>query len=92
MMTTEEIKAAAAEIAIALQAAAGAAEPIGGTGGGSLHRGLPEDLRERFVALRAALFQRGVFDPVLARFDTASAAQAPNGEIAAELTKLAETL
>lgn len=91
-MTTEEIKAAAAELAGALQAAGGTAEPIGGTGGGSLHRGLPEELRARFVALRTALFQRGVFDPVLVRFDTASVAQAPNSEIAAELTKIAESL
>jgi hypothetical protein len=91
-MTIEEIKAAAAEVAMTLQAAGGAAEPIAGTGGGSRHRGLPEDVRKRFIALRSALFQRGVFDPVLVRFDTATVAQAPNGEIAAELTKLAESL
>ena len=92
MKTIEEIKAEAAEIAAALQAADGPAEPIAGTGGGSLHRGLPDEVRERFVALRAALYQRGIYDPVLVRFDTATVAQAPNSEIAAELVKLAEAL
>jgi hypothetical protein len=72
-MTIEEIKAAAAELAMALQAAG--PEPIGAP------------LRKRFIAVRAALFQRGVFDPVLVRFETA-----PNAEIAAELAKLAESL
>jgi len=91
-MTVDEIKAAAAELAMALQAAGGADGPIGGTGGGSRHRRLPDDVQKRFVALRAALFQRGVFDPVLVRFDTDSAAQAPNGEIAEELRKIAAAL
>ena len=77
-MTIEEIKTAAAELAVALQAAAG--EPINAP------------LRKRFIALRAALFQRGVFDPLLVRFDTASAPRASNSEIAEELTKLAESL
>ena len=77
-MTIEEIKAAAAELAMALQAADG--EPISAP------------VRKRFIALRAALFQRGIFDPVLVRFDTASASRASNSEIAAELAKLAESL
>jgi hypothetical protein len=77
MMTIEEIKAAAAEVAAAMQVA-------GDT--------LPDEVRQRFVALRAALYQRGIFDPMLARFDSATVAKAPNGEIAAELVKLAETL
>ena len=34
----------------------------------------------------------GVFDPVLVRFDTASAPRASNSEIAEELAKLAESL
>ncbi|HYU26147.1 MAG TPA: hypothetical protein VEO74_13150 [Thermoanaerobaculia bacterium] len=78
MMTIEEIKAAAAEVAAALNAAG--EEPIGAP------------LRKRLIAVRAALFQRGVFDPVLVRFDTASAPRASNGEIAAELVKIAESL
>ena len=77
-MTIEEIKTAAAELAMALQAA-----------GPEL---ISAPLRKRLIAVRAALFQRGVFDPVLVRFDTASAPRASNSEIAAELTKLAESL
>jgi hypothetical protein len=76
-MTIDEIKSAAADVAAAMQAAGGA---------------LPADVRKRFIAVRAALFQRGVFDPVLVRFDTASAPQATNGEIAEQLKKIAETL
>jgi hypothetical protein len=73
-MTIEEIKAAAAEVAMSLRA------------------GLSDDVRKRFIALRAELFRRGVFDPVLARFDTATAPRASNEEVAAELEKLAESL
>jgi len=77
-MTIEEIKTAAAELAMTLQAAG--PEPISAP------------LRKRLIAVRAALFQRGVFDPVLVRFDTASAPRASNSEIAAELAKIAESL
>ena len=77
-MTIEEIKTAAAELAMALRAAG--PEPISAP------------LRKRLIAVRAALFQRGVFDPVLVRFDTASAPRASNDEIAAELAKIAESL
>jgi hypothetical protein len=58
----------------------------------ALAAGLSDDVRQRFIALRAELFRRGVFDPVLARFDTATVPRASNEEIAAELTKLAESL
>jgi hypothetical protein len=92
MMTTAEIKTAAAEVAAALQSAGGGTEPIAGTGGGSRHRGLPEEVRKTFLAVRAELFQRGIYDPVLVRFDTATVAQAPNAEIAAALAKVAEGL
>jgi hypothetical protein len=53
---------------------------------------LTPDLRARFIAIRAALFQRGVFDPVLVRFDSATVAQITPVEAAAELGKVAETL
>ena len=76
-MTTEEIKRAAADVAAALQTAGEA---------------VPEDVRARFVAVRAALFQRGVFDPVLVRFDSATVPRASNEELAAELSKIAESL
>ena len=53
---------------------------------------LPEDLRKRFIAIRAELFERGVFDPVLARFDTVTVPRASTAEIAEELKLLAERL
>lgn len=77
MTTIEEIKAAAAEVAAALQAA-------GET--------VPDDVKARFIAVRAALFQRGVFDPVLVRFDSATVARTSKEELAAELAKIAESL
>ena len=75
-MTIEEIKAAAADVAAALQNAGA----------------VPADLRARFIAVRAELFRRGVFDPVLVRFDSATAPRATNAEIAAELAALAASL
>jgi hypothetical protein len=86
-MTNEELKRMAAEVAIELQSAT-SAEPAA-TGGGSRQRGLPEALRERFIRVRTALFQRGIFDPVLVRFDTASAPQASTKEIGEQLAKVA---
>jgi hypothetical protein len=76
-MTIDELKAEAAEVARGLAEAGGA---------------LPNDLRQRFLAVRAELFQRGVFDPLLARFDTATVPRASTAEIANELKLLAEGL
>ena len=47
------------------------------------------DLRKRFVDLRAELFLRGIYDPVLVRFDSATAPRATVQEIAEELEKIA---
>jgi len=47
------------------------------------------ELRKRFVDLRAELFLRGVYDPVLVRFDSATAPRATVQEIAEELEKIA---
>ena len=71
-MTTEEIKASAAELAAAMRA-----------------ESLDAATRQRFIALRAALFQSGVYDPVLVRFDSATAPRATNAEIAEQLEKIA---
>jgi hypothetical protein len=49
-------------------------------------------LRERFIHVRAALFQRGIFDPVLVRFDSATAPRATKEEIAEQLATVAQTL
>jgi hypothetical protein len=60
--------------------------------GGSLHRGLPEELRARFIAVRRALFERGIYVPMLGRFDSATVPQASTQEIAAELAKAAASM
>lgn len=49
-------------------------------------------LRERFIDVRAALFQRGIYDPVLVRFDSATAPPATQDEIAAQLEAVAQSL
>jgi len=49
-------------------------------------------LRERFINVRAALFQRGIYDPVLVRFDSATAPRASKDEIAAQLAQVAQSL
>jgi hypothetical protein len=86
MMTNEELKIMASEVAVELQSTIGG-EPAS-TGGGSRQRGLPEPLRDRFIRVRTALFQRGIFDPVLVRFDTASAPQAATKEVGEQLAKI----
>jgi hypothetical protein len=49
-------------------------------------------LRARFIHVRAALFQRGIFDPVLVRFDSATAPRATAQEIAEQLATVATNL
>ena len=51
-----------------------------------------KELRARFVAIRAELFQRGIFDPVLVRFDSATVPPITPAEAAVELAKVAEAL
>src|SRR5205807_1935102 len=55
-MTNEELKSMAAEVAAELQSTTSSVPAA--TGGGSRQRGLPEPLRERFIRVRTALFQR----------------------------------
>ncbi len=92
-LNATELKAAAKSAAEQIRAVAGAnpSEPAA-TGGGSRQRGLPEDLRRKIVDIRAALFQRGIFDPMLVRFDTASAPQASTLTIADALVAATEHL
>ena len=87
--SNDEIRTMALAVASELQAVA---SPEVANGGGSRTRGLTEDLRMRFVAVRAALFQRGLFDPVLIRFDTATGPQASNADIAEQLKAVAASL
>ena len=91
-MTLDELRTAGLAVAEQLKSAANAAEAPAATGGGSLHRALPPDVRARFIEVRANLFQRGFFDPVLVRFDTATAPQAPTAEIAERLIQVVSAL
>lgn len=90
----DELKQLAASVAGELNSAAARApaEALAGPGGGSRHRALPEPLRGRFIDIRAALFQRGIYDPVLVRFDTATVKQASIEEVAEQLAKVADSL
>lgn len=54
---------------------------------GSAHRKLPEDLRKRFILLRSEMMERGIYDPVLVRFDSATAPQAETRRIAEQLAQ-----
>jgi len=90
-MSADRLKELALATAEALASAA-SSELTPNTGGGSRHRGLPEELRQQFIDIRAALFTRGIYDPVLVRFDTATAAQAPTSEIAKQLALVAAAL
>ena len=45
------------------------------------------ELRAKFIELRAEMFQRGIYDPVLVRFDSATAPKATVAEIAEQLAK-----
>lgn len=49
-------------------------------------------LRERFITVRTNLFQRGIYDPVLVRFDTATAPKASTEEVAEQLSMVATAL
>lgn len=49
-------------------------------------------LRARFIEVRGALFQRGIYDPVLVRFDSATAPKATTQEIAEQLATVAQSL
>jgi hypothetical protein len=49
-------------------------------------------VRARFIDVRTALFQRGIYDPVLVRFDSATAPRATTEEIAAQLESVAQSL
>jgi len=91
MLTTmEEIRAEAARIAPLLTESGG--DRAAPAGGGSSGRGLPEELRAAVIAVRAALFQRGVYDPILVRFDSATVAPATSAEIAEQLQTISKSL
>lgn len=92
--TRDDIKAMAKKAAADLRKAAEV--PASGVwtpgGGGSRPRGLPEELRQRVIEVRTALYQRGLYDPILVRFDSATVAEATTLAIADELERVAEAL
>ncbi|HEX8252947.1 MAG TPA: hypothetical protein VF846_07370 [Thermoanaerobaculia bacterium] len=49
-------------------------------------------VRGRFIEVRSALFQRGIYDPVLVRFDSATAPKASLEEVAEQLATVANAL
>jgi len=53
---------------------------------------LTPKLRQRLIAVRTQLFQRGLFDPVLVRFDGITVARATIEEISEELAAVASSL
>jgi len=76
-VTNDELKSGAAAVAAEMKSA-------GET--------LPPELRKRFIEVRTALFTRGIYDPVLVRFDSYTAPKASVSEIAEQLTNVAESL
>jgi hypothetical protein len=72
-MTHAEIKEQALKVAAEMKAASS--------------KPLPPDVRRRFIDVRTALFQRGIYDPVLVRFDSATAPKASTAEVADQLEK-----
>lgn len=75
-MTLDQLKAVAAEVAKGLRAS----ESVG------------PDVRKRFLEVRTELIQRGVFDPILMRFDSATVPKASTSQIADRLKTIAESL
>lgn len=53
---------------------------------------LSNDLRSRFIAVRGALFERGIYDPVLVRFDSFTAPKATPQEAGEQLATVAASL
>lgn len=78
-MNTEELRTTGARVAADLRALE---EP----------NRVPEELRRRFIAVRTELFQRGIFDPVLVRFDSATVPRASTQQIADQLAAVVASL
>jgi len=57
-----------------------------------LQGAMTPELRKKFIDVRAELFQRGIYDPVLVRFDSATVPHATQEEIAAQLATIAQSL
>ncbi|HET7711320.1 MAG TPA: hypothetical protein VFL80_05270 [Thermoanaerobaculia bacterium] len=74
--TSSDLRAVASELAGAIRAGATIAPEI----------------RSRLIVLRAALFQRGIYDPVLARVDSITVPPVSADRLAAQLEEIASSL
>jgi hypothetical protein len=94
MISLEELPARAAEVAEALLRASEetteAEEPVADDN--SRRRVIDEELRGRFIDVRAAMQRHGMVDPVLIRFDSYTVRQAATREIAERLGQIASRL
>jgi hypothetical protein len=50
------------------------------------------ETRAQFIRFRTAMFERGIYDPVLSRFDSHTVQTAEPAEIGAQLEALAQSL
>jgi hypothetical protein len=50
------------------------------------------ELRERFIRVRAELYRRGIYDPILARFDSHTAPPVDAHSVAQQLALVADQL
>jgi hypothetical protein len=93
MRSYEELRLEAGRLATELMALIerGEADDGGGNRQGSAHRKLPVEIQRRLIDWRSELLEIGVFDPVLIRFDTATAPQAGTRRIAEQLAAIAGT-
>jgi hypothetical protein len=85
-MSEEKKRPISIPLADLKELALGVAGDLRGAAGGTLA------VRERFIDVRAALFQRGFYDPVLVRFDSATVPKATNEELADQLTTIVQSL
>ena len=95
MTPPEALKQEALAVADALStAAAGKTESLGTAIDRNQReaRNIDDILRARFIALRTTLFDRGIYDPVLGRFDSATVQQAETVAIAEQLRSIAQQL
>ena len=77
LIPISELKITAAEVAEQMKSAGSA---------------LSGELRGQFIVVRANLYQRGIYDPVLVRFDSATAPKASVEEVAEQLSAVATAL
>jgi hypothetical protein len=65
---------------------------VAGEVAAEMRQGMSPEVRARFILVRAALFHRGIYDPVLVRFDSVTAPRATVEELAEQLERIAAVL